>query len=163
MLRRFRCVQIFLKQYNTRETPSVMLYTYINRHAGTPDKNKNKTIIVFVFCVFFPFILDANLLGCTSRGQTEGRSHKISHPPSFCGACLYFSRERRIQPFLSLVDREVEFCGIFLFFYFSEEKSQLLPGFELITSQRVRRLRGFRANIYLVPSIIIILPTTLIH
>ena len=22
-----------------------MLYTYINRHAGTPDKNKNKNIV----------------------------------------------------------------------------------------------------------------------
>ena len=33
-------------QYNTSEKPSVMLYTYIiNRHAGIPDKNKNKTIV----------------------------------------------------------------------------------------------------------------------
>ena len=23
-----------------------MLYTYINRHAGTPDKNQNKTIVI---------------------------------------------------------------------------------------------------------------------
>ena len=30
--------------YNTEEKPTVMLYTYIiNRHAGTPDKNKTKT------------------------------------------------------------------------------------------------------------------------
>ena len=29
-------------QYNTGEKPTVMLYTYINRHAGTPDKNKTK-------------------------------------------------------------------------------------------------------------------------
>ena len=42
-------------------------------------------------CVFFPFILDIN--GRTSRGHTGGRSHRISHPPSFCGACLNFSRE----------------------------------------------------------------------
>ena len=35
-------------------------------------------------------------------------SHRISHLRSFCGACLNFSRER-IQPFLSLVNREVEF------------------------------------------------------
>ena len=45
-------------------------------------------------CVFFPFILDIKFLGCTSRGHTAGRSHMISHPPSFCGACLYFSREK---------------------------------------------------------------------
>ena len=43
-------------------------------------------------CVFFPFILDIN--GRTSRGHTGGRSHRIFHPPSFCGACLYFSREK---------------------------------------------------------------------
>ena len=43
-------------------------------------------------CVFFPFILDIN--GRTSQGLTGGRSHRISHPPSFCGACLNFSREK---------------------------------------------------------------------
>ena len=26
------------------------------------------------------------------EGHTGGRLHRISHPPSFCGACLYFSR-----------------------------------------------------------------------
>ena len=31
--------------------------------------------------------------GRTSRGHTEGRSHRIS-PPSFCGASLHFYRER---------------------------------------------------------------------
>ena len=30
-------------QYNIEEKPTVILYTYyINRHAGTPDKNKTK-------------------------------------------------------------------------------------------------------------------------
>ena len=33
-------------------------------------------------------------VGRTSRGHTRGRSHRISHPPSFCGACLNFSREK---------------------------------------------------------------------
>ena len=28
------------------------------------------------------------------EGQTGGRSHKIFHPPSFCGGCLNFSREK---------------------------------------------------------------------
>ena len=31
------------QQYITGEKPTVMLYTYINRHAGTPDKKKTKT------------------------------------------------------------------------------------------------------------------------
>ena len=43
--------------------------------------------------VFFPFILDIKSVGRTSRGHTGGRSHRIFRPPSFCGACLDFSRE----------------------------------------------------------------------
>ena len=31
------------QQYDTEEKPTVMPYTYINRHAGTPDRNKTKT------------------------------------------------------------------------------------------------------------------------
>ena len=53
----------------------------------------NCTVCVCV-CVFFPFILDIKFVGRTSRGHTGGRSHRISHPPSFCGACLSFSREK---------------------------------------------------------------------
>ena len=45
-------------------------------------------------CVFFPFILDIKFVGRSSRGHTGGRSHKIYHAPSFCGACLSFSREK---------------------------------------------------------------------
>ena len=64
---------------------------------------------VVCVCVFFPFILDIKFVGRTSRGHTGGRSHRIFHPPSFCGACLNFSREKDSATFLSLVDREVEF------------------------------------------------------
>ena len=49
--------------------------------------------VVFLY-VFFPFILDIRFVGRTSRGHTGGRPHRISHPPSFCGACLNFSREK---------------------------------------------------------------------
>ena len=61
---------------------------------------------VCFLCVFFPFILDIKFDGRTSRGHAGGRSHRISHPPSFCGACPIIFLARRIQPFLSLVDRE---------------------------------------------------------
>ena len=38
--------------------------------------------------------------GRTSRGYTGGRLHRIS-PPSFCGACLNFYREKDLAiPFL---------------------------------------------------------------
>ena len=79
-------------------------------------------------CVFFSFILDVKFVGCTSRGHTGRRLHRISHSPSFCGACLSFLT-RRIQPFLSLVDREVEFLynrsPLVVHFYFCE-RSELL-------------------------------------
>ena len=65
---------------------------------------------VVCVCVFFPFILEIKFVGRTSRGHTGGGSHRIFHPLSFCGACALIFLARRIQPFLSLVDREVEFC-----------------------------------------------------
>ena len=66
---------------------------------------------VYVYvCVVIPFILDVMLVVDVPAGVTQEEGHRISHPPSFCGACLNFSLARRIQPLLSLVDREVELC-----------------------------------------------------
>ena len=53
-----------------------------------------KVYLHMCVCVFFPFILDIKFVGRTSRGHTGGRSHRIPHPPSFCGACLNFFREK---------------------------------------------------------------------
>ena len=50
--------------------------------------------VIVLLCVFFPSILEIKFVGRTSRGHTGGRSHRISHPPSFCGACLNFSRKK---------------------------------------------------------------------
>ena len=57
-----------------------------------------------LLCVVIPFIiLDVRLGGRTSRGYTGGRSHRISHPPSFCGACCnLLSREGFSRPFFPL-------------------------------------------------------------
>ena len=41
-------------------------------------------------CVFFTFILGVKFVGSTSRDHTGF----LIHLPSFCGACLYFSREK---------------------------------------------------------------------
>ena len=60
-------------------------------------------------CVFFPFILDIKFVGRTSRGHTGGRSHRISHSPSFSAVRALIFLARRIQLFLSLVDRDVDF------------------------------------------------------
>ena len=34
------------RQYDTGEKSTVMLYTYINRYARTPDKNKTKIFLI---------------------------------------------------------------------------------------------------------------------
>ena len=48
-----------------------------------------------ILLVYPHFGIDFLQSGCgrTSRGHTGGRSHSIS-PPSFCGACFKFSREK---------------------------------------------------------------------
>ena len=102
-------------------------------------------------CVFFPLILDIKFVGRTSRGHTGGRSHRISHPPSFCGACLNFSREKDSaitfprRPWSRILCTNdlivLHPLGIFsLFFSFLVRKIPF-AGIEL-TSQRVRGLRG---------------------
>ena len=61
-------------------------------------------------CVFFPFILDIKFVGRTSRGHTGRKGHTgfLIHLLSAVRASIFLAR--RIQPFLSLVDREFEFC-----------------------------------------------------
>ena len=107
-------------------------------------------------CVFFPFILDIKFVGRTSRGHTGGKSHRISLPPSSCGACLHFSREKDSAiPFPRRLWRRI-LCtndlivlhplGIFsLFFSFLVRKISF-AGIEL-TPQRVRG--------YVVPIIVV--------
>ena len=52
-------------------------------------------------CFFFPFILDVRLVDVSAGvTQEEGHTGFLTRLPS----------ARRIQSFLSLVDREVEFC-----------------------------------------------------
>ena len=56
-------------------------------------------------------MFSSHLFWTSGLSTYQPRSHRISHPPSFCGACLKFSRERRIQPFVSLLTgRGVELC-----------------------------------------------------
>ena len=58
--------------YNVREKPTAILYTYINRHAGTPDKkrrqNRNKVVcstssnmVVLIYCY---------IIGCKDKAAT---------------------------------------------------------------------------------------------
>ena len=103
-------------------------------------------------CVFFPFILDIKFVGRTSRvtQQEEGLSGFIIHLLSAVRALFFLAR--RIQPFLSLVDREVEFFCVltiqsfstrwaFLFFYFFSEKNPVYRDRTHVpTCQKVTRL-----------------------
>ena len=62
-------------------------------------------------CVFFPFILDVRLVDVpTGVTQEEGHTGFLIHLPSAVHALIFLAR--RIQPFLSLVDREVDFFVI---------------------------------------------------
>ena len=90
-------------------------------------------------CVFFPFVLDVP----AGVAQEEGHTGFLINFPSAVLALIFLAR--RIQPFLYLVDPvKSNFVVHFYLLFFSEEKSQL-PGFEL-TSQRVRRLRGYQLS-----------------
>ena len=64
-------------------------------------------VCVFIkcVCVFSPFIVDIKFVG---RTQEEGHTGFFIHLLSAVRAFILLAR--RIQPFLSLVDREVEFC-----------------------------------------------------
>ena len=102
---------------------------------------------------FFPFILWTSSSLDVPAGVTQEEYHTgfLIHLLSAVRGLIFLAR--RIQPFLSLVDREVEFCvltilivlhplGIFFFFFFFFLVRKIpFAGIEL-TSQRVRGLRG---------------------
>ena len=59
-------------------------------------------------CVGIPFILDVSLVDAPA-GVTQEKGHAgFLHLPSAVLALIFIAR--RIQPSLSLADREVEFC-----------------------------------------------------
>ena len=66
-------------------------------------------VVTFV-CVFssHPFWTSSSLDVPAGVTQEEGHTGFLIHLPSAVRALIFVAR--RIQPFLSLVDREVEFC-----------------------------------------------------
>ena len=68
-------------------------------------------------CVFssHPFWTSSSLDVPAGVTQEEGHTGFLIHLPSAVRALIFVAR--RIQPFLSLVDREVEFCNALLMFY----------------------------------------------
>ena len=69
------------------------LVAVLDGSKGVVPRTRRVINWVVCVCVFFPFVLDVKIVGCTSRGHKGERSQRIYHPPSFCSACLYFSRE----------------------------------------------------------------------
>ena len=63
-------------------------------------------------CVFssHPFWTSSSLDAPAGVTQEEGHTGFLIHLPSAVRALIFVAR--RIQPFLSLVDREVEFCAL---------------------------------------------------
>ena len=82
------CVEQVLLENFYRSRDKVLLFSW-----STAMLDVLEVRLVCV-CVFFPSILDIKFVGRTSRGHTGGRSHRIFNPPSFCGACLDFCREK---------------------------------------------------------------------
>ena len=111
-----------------------------------------KPTVILCVCVFssHQFWTSSSLDVPAGVTQEEGHTGFLIHLPSAVRALIFVAR--RIQPFLSLVDREVEFCVLtnksfstrwaflFLFLFFLVRKIPF-AGIEL-TPQRVRRLRG---------------------
>ena len=97
-------------------------------------------------CVLFSqFILDVKIVGSTSRGHTGF----LTHLPSAAVLALIFL-VRRIQPFLSLVDREVDFLrtndlivihllGIYLILFIYLVWKKKIPGTEIRTHVQTRQ------------------------
>ena len=74
----------------------------IYEFTGSTDSTVQYTVCV---CVFFP---SSSLDVPAGVTQEEGHTGFLIHLPSAVRALIFVAR--RIQPFLSLVDREVEFC-----------------------------------------------------
>ena len=65
-------------------------------------------VVCCVLCVVIPLILDVRLVD-VPVGVTQEEDHTdFFHLPSAVLALIFLAR--KIQPFLSLVEREVEFC-----------------------------------------------------
>ena len=103
------------QQYTIGEKDTTLGQQYDVREKDTRKKqkqmqyNSTPSSIVLCVCVFFPSIWTSSSLDVPAGvTQEEGHTGFLIHLPSAVRALIFVAR--RIQPFLSLVDREVEFC-----------------------------------------------------
>ena len=84
------------------------IYIYIS--VRSRDMHTQQSFVCMCVCVFssHPFWTSSSLDVPAGVTQEEGHTGFLIHLPSAVRALIFIAR--RIQPFLSLVDREVEFC-----------------------------------------------------
>ena len=113
-----------LSLYRTTTTSEAQTPTYVEvlpscthcrwMNTNNTARQECATLIKFctlcVCCVFspHPFWASSSLDAPAGVTQEEGHTGFLIHLPSAVLALIFVAR--RIQPFLSLVDREVEFC-----------------------------------------------------
>ena len=94
------CVCVFIKLHITAQSGLVILVIYATRI------DPPKCVCMCVYVVI-PFILDVRLLEALAGVAQEEGYTGFLHLPSAVLALIFIAR--RIQPSLSLVDREVDF------------------------------------------------------
>ena len=86
----------------------------VRRHSASKPQGSSERVlpwqVTMCVCVFssHPFWTSSSLDVPAGVTQEEGHTGFLIHLPSAVRALIFVAR--RIQPFLSLVDREVEFC-----------------------------------------------------
>ena len=95
---------LFMVQYLISRSPMVVTLGQQYKYRGEAHRY---TVCVCVFSSH-PFWTSSSLDVPAGVTQKEGHTGFLIHLPSAVRALIFVAR--RIQPFLSLVDREVEFC-----------------------------------------------------
>ena len=128
------CVCVFIKLHITAQSGPV-IYSFYATGCNPPGGYLSCVCVCVCVCVFIQFILDVRVVDVPA-----GVTQNFLRLPSAVLALIFLAR--RIQPSLSLVDREVKFCvptnqslsacwaSFFLFYipgiYCCEEKSQFV-------------------------------------
>ena len=114
-----------------------------------------------------PIYSGRQVCGRTSQGHTGGRSHRIS-PPSFCGACLYFSREKDLVDPFPRRPRSRILCtlyndlivlhllGIFIYLFFVRNYPSSCDDTEIRTYVLTSDDTEIRTDVHYIPIIIIV-------
>ena len=99
---------VFVLVQDTVCAAQAALYSYAYSYYCYRDCTVTTTVVCV--CVFssHPFWTSSSLDVPAGVTQEEGHTGFLIHLPSAVRALIFVAR--RIQPFLSLVDREVEFC-----------------------------------------------------